>query len=144
MKPKARYVFDSNVIISALLFESSKPARAFRYALQHGEILLSLELLEELNEVLSRKKFSRYITSHEREAFLETFVAVAVLVDLVTPVQACRDPKDDPILGLALDGDAAYIISGDADLLVLSPFQNVKIITAETFLSMVTDTNFTS
>jgi uncharacterized protein len=71
---KGAFCFDTNVIISALLFETSKPAQAFRYALQHGEILLSLEVLEELNEVLGREKFDRYLTREEREEFLETLI----------------------------------------------------------------------
>jgi uncharacterized protein len=50
-----RYVFDTNAIISAILFDNSKPDRALRYALANGEVLLSLELLEELNEVLGAK-----------------------------------------------------------------------------------------
>ena len=43
MNGNARYVFDTNVLVSALIFENSKPSRAFRYALQNGQILLSLE-----------------------------------------------------------------------------------------------------
>jgi putative PIN family toxin of toxin-antitoxin system len=63
---KIRYVFDTNVIVSALLFANGKPAQALRYGLANGEVLLSLELLEELNEVLGRKKFDRYLASEER------------------------------------------------------------------------------
>ena len=47
MSSSARYVIDSNVIISALLLADSKPGRAFREALGHGQILVSLPLLEE-------------------------------------------------------------------------------------------------
>ncbi|MEX0268428.1 putative toxin-antitoxin system toxin component, PIN family [Leptolyngbyaceae cyanobacterium UHCC 1019] len=68
-----RYVFDTNILVSALLFSTGKPAQVFQYALQHGEVLVSFELLEELNEVLGREKFNRYITSEDREKFLETF-----------------------------------------------------------------------
>ena len=45
------YVFDTNVIVSALLFENSKPDQALRYALANGEVLLSVELLEELKKI---------------------------------------------------------------------------------------------
>jgi predicted nucleic acid-binding protein len=47
----------------------------------------------------------------------------------------CRDPKDDKFLNLALDSDAAYIISGDNYLLVLHPFYNVSIISSSDFLT---------
>jgi putative PIN family toxin of toxin-antitoxin system len=67
MRSKTRYVFDTNVIISAILLKTGRPAKAFQYALKHGKILLSVELMEELNEVLGRKKFNRYVTREERE-----------------------------------------------------------------------------
>ena len=133
MNNRVRYVFDTNVIISALLFENSKPAQAFQYALANGEILLSFDLLEELNEVLGRKKFNKYVTNEEREEFLEAIIDRAVLIEIVDNVQECRDPKDDKVLELALNGEAQYIITGDRDLLVLNPFRNLKVITVEDF-----------
>ena len=137
MRNEIRCVFDTNVIVSALLFENSKPAQALRYALANGEVLLSLDLLEELNEVLGRKRFNRYVTSEEREKFLEALVERAVLVELTEKVQECRDPKDDKVLELALSGEAQYIVSGDKDLLVLHPFRNVVVITADEFLKTI-------
>lgn len=137
MRNEVRYVFDTNVIVSALLFENSKPAQAFRYALANGEVLLSLELLEELNEVLGRERFNRYVTSEEREEFLEALVEQAVLVEIIENVQECRDPKDDKVLELALNGEAHYIISGDRDLLVLHPFRGIVVISADEFLRTI-------
>lgn len=137
MNSKIRYVFDTNVIVSSLLFEHSKPEQAFNYALNHGEVLLSSELLEELSDVLGRKKFDRFLTSEERDEFLETFIERAILIDIIEQVQECRDPKDDKILELALNGQAQYIVSGDKDLLVLNPFRGVKIVTAEEFLKVI-------
>lgn len=132
-----RCVFDTNVIVSALLFENSKPAQALRYALTNGTVLLSLDLLGELNEVLGRERFNRYLTSEEREEFLEALVERAVLVEITETVQECRDPKDDKILELALNGEAQYIISGDRDLLILHPFRDVLVMTAEAFLRTI-------
>lgn len=99
--------------------------------------MLSLELLEELSDVLGREKFNRFVTSEERDEFLETFVERAILVEIIEKVQECRDPKDDKILELALNGGAKYIVSGDKDLLVLNPFRDVKIVTVEEFLRAV-------
>jgi uncharacterized protein len=134
MSRKIRYVFDTNIIVSSLLFANGNPSRALQHALKTGEILLSLAVLAELSDVLGRKKFDRFLTSEERDEFLETFVERAILVPVTEQVQVCRDPKDDKILDLALNGQAEYIITGDKDLLVLNPFRDVKIITAEEFL----------
>ena len=49
-------------------------------------------------------------------------------------VHACRDARDDKFLELAVSGRAAYIISGDDDLLVLHPFRDIAIMTAAEFL----------
>ena len=137
MRSKVRYVFDTNVIVSAILFETSKPAQALRYALTNGEVLLSLDLLEELNEVLGRERFDRYVTSEEREEFLEALVERAILVEITENVQVCRDPKDNQVLDLALNGEARYIISGDRDLLILHPFRDVMVITVDEFLKTI-------
>jgi putative PIN family toxin of toxin-antitoxin system len=137
MRNKVRYVYDTNVIVSALLFENSKPAQALGYVLANGEILLSLELLEELNEVLGRKKLNRYVTPEEREEFLEALIERAILVEIIENVQECRDPKDNKILELALNGEAQYIISGDRDLLVLHPFRDVMVMSADEFLKTI-------
>ncbi len=97
-------------------------------------LLLSLDLLEELNKVLGRERLNQYLTTEEREEFLEALVEQAVLVEITENVQECRDPKDDKVLELALNGEAQYIISGDRDLLVLHPFRDVFVITADEFL----------
>jgi putative PIN family toxin of toxin-antitoxin system len=132
-----RCVFDTNVIVSALLSENGKPAQAFQYALKNGKILLSRDSLKELNEVLGRKKFDRYITSERRKDFLRTFVSLAVLVEIVETVAECRDSKDNKFLELAINGNAQYIVSGDEDLLVLHPCRTVNIVTVEQFLRMI-------
>ena len=67
-----------------------------------------------MNEVLGRQRFNRYVTSEEREEFLEALVERAILVEITENVQECRDPKDDKVLELALNGEAQYIISAIA------------------------------
>jgi hypothetical protein len=42
MKSEDRFVFDTNVLVSAVLIGSSRPAEAFRKARQSGDILLHL------------------------------------------------------------------------------------------------------
>ncbi|WP_421657139.1 putative toxin-antitoxin system toxin component, PIN family [Leptothermofonsia sp. ETS-13] len=59
------------------------------------------------------------------------------MVEITENVQEYRDPKDDKVLELALNGEAQYIISGDRDLLVLHPFRDVLVITADEFLKTV-------
>ena len=135
MNDKARYVFDTNVIISALLFERSKPAQAFYAALDRGNILLSQPVLKELNEVLAREKLKPYLLFEERERFIIALMSEALLIDIKETIRVCRDPEDDKFLELAVNGGAACIISGDEDLLILNPFRNIPIIKPDKFLT---------
>jgi putative PIN family toxin of toxin-antitoxin system len=134
MNSDNRYVFDTNVIISALLFTTSVPGRAFTRSLDKGTILVSKSLIEELNEVLAREKFTRYVTREEREAFLEALMRQSELVEITEKVQACRDPKDDQLLELAVNGSASVVVTGDDDLLVLKLFRGIPIVTAGVLL----------
>ena len=131
-----RFVFDTNVMISALLFNDSVPGRAFIRASHHGMILVSGALVEELSRVLSRDRFDRYVTREERGEFLEALVRESQLIAITEAVRVCRDPKDDQILELAVNGNATCIVTGDTDLLVLNPFRGVEILTPADFLKL--------
>ncbi len=130
-----RFVFDTNVMLSALLFEQSVPRRAFDTALDHGRILLSAATLTELTLVLGRPKFDRYVHAEERERFLVALVREASLVEPGEEIHACRDPDDNEFLALAVAGGASYIISGDEDLLILNPFRGIQILAPAEFLA---------
>lgn len=137
MNPNERFVFDTNVLVSALLFAESKPARAFFLALRGAVLLTSLAALHELSNVLHRKKFDKYITIEEREQFLDQYTQSAITIDIHETIQACRDPKNDKFLEIATNGAATYLITGDPDLLVLHPFRAIPIISPDTFLMTV-------
>ncbi len=57
------------------------------------------------------------------------------LVEIKELITICRDPKDDKFLELAISGKADFIITGDQDLLILNPFRDIEIITANEFLT---------
>lgn len=135
MKKNNRYVLDTNVIVSALLFEKSKPGKVFQKALTEGEILLSLPVLKELNDVLNRKKFNRYLYSDEKDLFFDVFIREATLIEIIESINVCSDPKDNKFLELAVSGEATCIISGDNHLLELSPFRGIEILKPDDFIT---------
>jgi putative PIN family toxin of toxin-antitoxin system len=130
-----RFVFDTNVIVSAALLAGSVPRQAFDKALDHGKVLISVPMLLELAEVLSRKKLNKYLLEEERMRFLVALLRESELVEITEAVTDCRDAKDNKFLELAVSGEADYIVSGDRDLLVLSPFRGIPILTPREFLS---------
>jgi putative PIN family toxin of toxin-antitoxin system len=118
-----RFVFDTNVIVSAVLIEASTSCRAFDRALDAGKIPLSATVLAELNEVLRREKFRKYVREDEAKLFLVALTREVEWVEVNVKIAACRDPSDNKLLELAASGEATHIISGDNDLLSLNPFQ---------------------
>jgi predicted nucleic acid-binding protein len=64
-----RYVFDTNAILSALLLPKSKPHQAFDKARQGGILLVSEEVIEELNDVLRREDFEKMLPKHCGSSF---------------------------------------------------------------------------
>lgn len=135
MTPNPRVVLDTNVLISRLLAPNGVAVRAVRLATSRTIVLASSETLTELADVLDRLKFDPYASIEERRTFLRLFARIAEQVAILRPIQACRDPRDDKFLALAVNGGADVIVTGDADLLVLDPFHAVRIMTPAAFLS---------
>jgi uncharacterized protein len=129
-----RCVFDTNVLVSALLIPDSIPRHALNLALRKGRVLLSFAALAELDEVLSRKKFLRYVDEKDIRGFLAALTREAEWVEVDVRITTCRDSKDDKFLELAVSGKATHIISGDGDLLALSSFQGIEILSPDRFL----------
>lgn len=129
-----RFVVDTNVLISALLFKTSVPFRAIELAEKQGIILYSEATLNELEQVLNRKKFNKYLSLEDRQLFLLKFISSSQLVSITENITVCRDEKDNKFLELAVSGSANVIVTGDMDLLVLSPFQAVEIVTPDKFI----------
>ena len=95
---------------------------------------MSVETLQELADVLARPKFDPYVSVRDRQHFIALLGGVVRMVTISHRVAACRDPKDDKFLHVALNGEAEFIVTGDADLLALNPFHNVEILSPQEFL----------
>jgi putative PIN family toxin of toxin-antitoxin system len=131
-----RFVFDTNVLVSALLLPDSKPRHALDLALRKGKVLLSFAVLAELYEVLSRKQFRRYIDEEDIRTFVAALTREAQWVNVDVRITACRDSRDDKFLELAVSGHATHMVTGDSDLLALNPFQRIQIVTPQAILKL--------
>ena len=132
-----RYVFDTNVLVSSAIFKKSIPRQAFDLALSKGQVIMSKVCHDEFIEVLMRSKFDKYLSIVGRTDFIQFVEKGMLFLEYITPqITACRDFKDNKYLDLATQGNAECIITGDADLLVLHPFQNISIVQPAVFLEM--------
>lgn len=60
------------------------------------------------------------------------------IVKEVKEVQLCRDPNDDFLLAICLDGEADFLVTGDKDLISLAPFQQTRVVTLSDFEKILT------
>jgi putative PIN family toxin of toxin-antitoxin system len=134
MKARERVVVETSALVSRLLLPHSTPGRAARKAVDDARLLASAATVEELVEVLSRRKFDPYVTVEERQGFLRLLGRIVEMVPVVHTVRECRDPRDDKFLELAVNGEADVIVSGDADLLVLHPFRTIPVLAPAAYL----------
>lgn len=129
-----RVVFDTNVFLSGLFSSTSTPARAVERAIRQDQILVSQETLRELAGKLMSPRFDRYVTRERRMALLDRLAPNLDLVEIIQRIRACRDPKDDQFLEVAVNGSANLIVTGDRDLLVLHPFRRIDIVNPSAYL----------
>ena len=127
-----RVVLDTNVLIAAFIARGVC-ADIFERVVDEHELLLSPFILEEFERVMARKfglnrgRVTRAVELLRRKG------GVCEPAPLEIPV--CRDPDDDQVLALGLEGKAQVLVTGDDDLLVLGSFEGFPIISPRAFLT---------
>lgn len=115
-------VLDPGVLVSALISPTGAPAKLLaRWREGEVELIASPHLLGELEVVLCREKFRRYVDLEGVEIYLDLLRSDATLVadPQGAPPLRCADPDDDYLIALAHANDAA-LVSGDRHLLDLA------------------------
>lgn len=128
-----RLVVDTNLWVSYLLKLNSLIAPQLDIIQCEETLLYSRATLEELSDVLSRAKFAKYVDREDVHAFIMTIVETGEHVTVLREIRACRDPRDDKFLELAVSGQADVILSGDDDPLMLNPFEGIPILRMREF-----------
>ena len=127
-----RVVFDTNVLVAALVFPGGQGDAALRRVIEgKDQLVLSRAILDELLEVLGRK-FAR-----DAEELAHVAVFVSDLATVVAPKRRLRVVADDPdnrILECALAGNAQAIVTGDKGLLALKSFEGIDLMTLASYL----------
>jgi putative PIN family toxin of toxin-antitoxin system len=88
-------------------------------------------LLDELADVLSRDKFATLLSTRQTtpDYLMQRY---GMLARVIVPERIARtvpnDPDDDAVIACAITAQANMIITGDSDLLMLHPFQNIQIL----------------
>lgn len=119
-QPKYRVVFDTNVVLSSLLFPTGRLAWLRQHWSENGALpLVSQATARELMRLISYSKFR--LSDVYRNELLMLYIPYCERFNPTDkcPIQ-CRDPKDQSLLDLAESGNADVLVTGDEDLLVLT------------------------
>lgn len=136
-----RAVLDANVYVSAAVHADGPPGRIVESFLRKAafEIVLSPVIVEEVLRALTYPKVRKLIRGDIRFGlWFEDIVMLAELVagELVLP-GLCHDPDDDKYIAAAIEGNAAFIVTGDRQLLSLAEHEGVHIVTPRAFLDLL-------
>jgi putative PIN family toxin of toxin-antitoxin system len=121
-------VFDTNVLVAAFLTEGICSRLLMRGRRNQFHLAVYPIILREFEKTLIKKFLA---TSDEAKEALR--IASEAVQSVVQPSQSvegvCRDPDDDAILACARAAGADYLVTGDADLLELGAFEEIRIVT---------------
>jgi putative PIN family toxin of toxin-antitoxin system len=126
-----RLLLDTNVLVAALVARGTCTDLLEHCVRQHHVIVSSQPLLDKLRDVLERKfRLPAVDVRSALQLFTETFMLV---VPGVIDHPTCRDRDDDLVLATALAGQCAAIVTGGRDVLILDPFQAIRILAPSAF-----------
>jgi len=133
-------VFDTNILLSALLSTSSNPFRCLALAkIGQVESVTCQEILDEFAEKLILKfKFSQDMA----QLAVEEVRSYSRLVEISTTLKAvAADPDDDMVVECAVVGSATYIVTGDKHLLALEKYGEIEIVKASEFIELISQSH---
>ena len=127
-------VIDTNVVASAIFF-GGKPKDVIDLVMDNSlEAYASQDIIEEYNETVDylKEKFSQKAPKLP----LFEIESKCRIIEVHSKVDICRDPDDNKFIECALDSECYYIVSGDKDLLTVSEYEGIHIVTVAEFLEM--------
>ncbi|MGE0643717.1 MAG: putative toxin-antitoxin system toxin component, PIN family [Nitrospira sp.] len=130
-----KVVFDTNILVSALLWRGT-PYRCL-LAIRAGlaELILSPLIMEEFRDVLCRKFALTQEDAEENSAIAQKS---AKLINIPGTLRVVPDdPTDDKFVETAIVGGAQWLVSGDKHLLRLKEYQGITVISARAFLDLL-------
>jgi uncharacterized protein len=135
-----RAVLDANVFVSGILTEGV-PRRILRaWRAGRFQLVTSEAILGEIGRVLRYPKIARRHRWLETEilAFMESLEALAIMTPGNLRLRMIdADPADDRYLECAVEGEAAYVVTGDRHLLDLRAYRDIEILSPREFIELL-------
>ncbi|MBN2009443.1 putative toxin-antitoxin system toxin component, PIN family [candidate division KSB1 bacterium] len=128
----SRVIIDTNLWISFLIGRKLRTLKKL-IVNQNIEIIMTEQLLQEIEIVTSRPKFRQYFDQNKIHELIRFLKLITTIIPIISDIQQCRDPKDNFLLSLAVDSHADYLLTGDRDLLEIGHIKSTKIISVSDF-----------
>jgi len=134
-----RVVIDTGILIAALITRDTPPDKIYQaWREQRFELVTSDWQLEELRRVSRYPKLRKFLQPIEAGNLVNGLRHQALLLNDLPNVEISADPDDNPLLAMAIAGEADYLVSGDKrDVLSLKKVGKTRIVTARRFLTIL-------
>lgn len=131
-----KVIIDTNLWISFLIGKELANLQTLMVS-GNVQVILCEQIKAEITAVTQRPKLIKYFSPEKVKELLDILTVIGLLVEIKSQVFICRDEKDNFLLALAQDSQAQFLITGDADLLILKEFKETKIVTYQNFLRQI-------
>ena len=118
--------FDSSALIAAVITAHGVSSGLLNHILEEHELVVSDYILNEVSGKL-RTKF-RFDEKRVNRVVSDLRSIATLVHPAPLPASVCRDPEDIPVLGTAVAGNAAFLVSVDKDLLSIGGFRGIQIV----------------
>lgn len=134
-----RVVLDTGILIAALITKDTPPDQLYQaWRKRRFELVTSEWQLDEFRRVSRYPKLRQYLQPIEAGNLINGLRHQALLLQTLPDVDLSKDPDDNPLLAMAIAGEADYLVSGDKrDVLALKKVDKTRIITARRFLAIL-------
>jgi uncharacterized protein len=135
-----RVVLDTVIFVRALINPRGPSGRLLHEHADKYVIVLSPEIVKEILNVLSRPELRRRFPALADAPSMERVLEKLEQAEVVEPskrFEVCRDPNDDKFIDCAVEGDAAYVVSEDKDILAIGEHEGIRMISADEFLGLL-------
>ncbi|HYA88693.1 MAG TPA: putative toxin-antitoxin system toxin component, PIN family [Nitrospirota bacterium] len=136
-----RIVIDTNVFVSGTISPKGAPRKVLELATRGAfKVVSSLSINREILEVLHREHiYVKYGLNEKLIDDIATFLyeGTVLVEDTYTVLRVRQDADDNKFISCALEGEAAYIVSGDEHLLSIKHYRGVQIVDAKSFVKIV-------
>ena len=134
-----RFVLDTGILIAALITADTSPDRVYQaWRKKRFTLITSMWQLEEFRRASRYERVKKFLRPTEAGNLVNGLKQHAIVLTELPAVDLSRDPQDNPVIAMAIEGKADYLVTGDRrGLLSLKRVGSTRIVTAAEFLKIL-------